>query len=121
MAVAIGERSLFSASGQAEDLRPLSIRAAARQLNLAPSTVSRAIQEKYCQINGVVHPIACLFPRGYRGITRAAVLAKVAEMERQENKHLSDAEVARRLSQQGFEISRRSVNLYRKSGGAKEG
>jgi len=89
-------------------MRPLTRAALAAALGLHESTVSRAVAGKYVQLpDGCIVPLACFFDRA------APVREAIKELVAQEEKPLSDREIAARLKDQGFVVSRRTVTKYR--------
>jgi RNA polymerase sigma-54 factor len=89
-------------------LRPLAQADAARDLGLHESTVSRAVAGKYMMMpSRAVIPVQDFF--------RAALAPQEAlrQLIATEERPLSDAELARRLSAQGFAVARRTVAKYR--------
>jgi RNA polymerase sigma-54 factor len=89
-------------------LRPLSQADVARDLGVHESTVSRAVAGKYMMMpSHAVLPIQDFF--------RAALAPQEAlrQLIAAEERPLSDAELARRLSAEGFPVARRTVAKYR--------
>lgn len=89
-------------------LRPLAQADAARDLGMHESTVSRAVAGKYMMMpSHAVVPIQDFF--------RAALAPQEAlrQLIAAEERPLSDAELAQRLSAQGFPLARRTVAKYR--------
>ncbi|MBI4386074.1 MAG: hypothetical protein HY551_01705 [Elusimicrobia bacterium] len=91
------------------DLRPISLRMLAHRLQLAPSTVSRAISHRSIVLPwGKEAPLSALLP-GQRRVVRE-VLARWLEQGTSE----SDSQLAERLAlERGIRISRRTVNAVR--------
>lgn len=109
-------------------LRPLSRREIARSLELHESTVSRAIAGKYAATPRGVLALAAFFggrlgaPAGTTaasgeeaGMAPAAARARLRQIIEQEPRAhvLSDEAIARRLGEEGIELSRRTVAKYR--------
>lgn len=89
-------------------LRPLAQADAARDLGIHESTVSRAVAGKYMMMpSRAVVPVQDFF--------RAALAPQEAlrQLIATEDHPLSDAELAQRLSAQGFSVARRTVAKYR--------
>lgn len=89
-------------------LRPLAQADAARDLGMHESTVSRAVAGKYMMVpSRAVVPVQDFF--------RAALAPQEAlrQLVATEERPLSDAELAQRLSAQGFTVARRTVAKYR--------
>ena len=89
----------------------------AEQLQLHPSTISRATREKYLQCRQGTYPLRYFFSRalGERGPSQQTVKLRLLELIRQEDpRHpLSDQKLAELLGQQGIQIARRTVAKYR--------
>jgi RNA polymerase sigma-54 factor len=109
-------------------LRPLSRREIARSLELHESTVSRAIAGKYAATPRGVLALAAFFggrlgapagtpagPGEEAGMAPAAARARLSQIIAQEPRGhvLSDQAIARRLGEEGIELSRRTVAKYR--------
>ena len=109
-------------------LKPLSRREIARSLELHESTVSRAIAGKYAATPRGVLALAAFFggrlnasagtaagPGEEAGMAPAAARARLSQIIEQEPRGhvLSDQAIARRLGEEGIELSRRTVAKYR--------
>ncbi|MDR2523686.1 MAG: RNA polymerase factor sigma-54 [Synergistaceae bacterium] len=109
---------------------PLPINAAAEELGLHSSTVSRAIKEKYIQFPCGFSELRALFAREaarrqiYEAETRKGARVSKEEVkqrirdildsrEKRDASHLSDAKITAMLSDSGIVISRRTVAKYR--------
>lgn len=97
---------------------PVTVQAAAERLGLHPSTVSRAIQEKYvtCPIGTI--PIRSLFSpvvSGARAASRRAAMDQLRRLVSAEDREqpLSDEALRLGLEALGISLSRRSVAAYR--------
>lgn len=94
--------------GDAE-MAPLTRAELAKELGLHESTISRAVASKAIQLpNRRIVQLARLFDRSLN--VRTALAQIIAE----EPYPLSDSEIAEALSQQGFDVARRTVAKYRK-------
>jgi len=104
-----------------EYLKPLTMRQISRRLNLHLSTVSRAIAGKYVQTPQGVFPMKFFFTatplKSRTGGESSSSLVKerVRQLiEKEDPKNpLSDDEIVRILTQEGFNIARRTVAKYR--------
>ncbi len=92
----------------------------AEQFDCDPSTISRTVADKYIQSPRGICPLRDFFVGGTEcrnGETTSwdSVKARVAELINEEDKSnpLSDEQVARVLSKEGIELSRRTVAKYR--------
>ncbi len=99
----------FLRTRKAEDMRPVSLRLLARRLQLAPSTVSRALSHRSLRLPwGPETPMISLVP-GQRHVLKDILGLWLAEQTVQ-----TDAALARRLKQErGIDVSRRTVNAVR--------
>jgi RNA polymerase sigma-54 factor len=89
-------------------LIPLTRAEIAKELDLHESTISRAVASKSVQIpNKRIIPLSMFFDRSLHIRT---ALKNIIE---QETKPLSDTQLARMLSTDGFDIARRTVAKYR--------
>ena len=99
----------FLRSRQDVDVRPVSLRLLARRLQLAPSTVSRALSHRTLRLPwGVEVPMISLVP-GQRHVLKDILGAWIAA-----NPGQTDAALAGRLKKErGISVSRRTVNAVR--------
>lgn len=94
---------------KAEDVRPVSLRLLARRLQLAPSTVSRALSKRRLRLPwGEEVPMIALVP-GQRH-----VLKDIVSLWLKEDPAQTDGALALRLKKErGIDVSRRTVNAVR--------
>lgn len=97
---------------------PLESREVAEALNLHPSTISRAIRDKYLFVNGKVLPLKSLFSSPVvRGslLSKSMVQERIAHFISKEDKRfpMSDENLRAALDAIGIRISRRTVAAYR--------
>jgi RNA polymerase sigma-54 factor len=99
-------------------IRPLTMNAVAEELGLHPSTISRAVAGKGVQTPFGILPLRSFFsaefkPGSQQG--RGELLAALANLVANENRQepLSDDQLVEALTQQGFEVARRTVAKYR--------
>ena len=97
-------------------LKPLSQKSLAEEFGLHPSTISRAVAEKYVQTPQGLYPLKFLCPRGPKGMTAARLKAMLVEIINLEDKNnpLSDEQVTKIMNERGADIDRRTVAHYRK-------
>lgn len=89
-------------------LRPMTRACLAQELKLHESTISRAVANKTAQLpNGRIIPLSKFFDRS---LNIRTALRTIIE---QENKPLSDSEIAALLKREGFRVARRTVAKYR--------
>ena len=101
-------------------LKTLTIRDVAKALDFHPSTISRAVSNKYIQINDKVVPMNTLLSHGMpkangEFTSKTAIKNTITEIIRNENseKPLSDDEIKEALKKEGTLIERRTVAKYR--------
>jgi RNA polymerase sigma-54 factor len=95
-------------------LKPLLQKELAGEFGVHPSTISRAIACKYIQTPQGLFQIKFLCPRNLRGFTAYRLKSMISKIVAGEEKALSDDEIKSRLVEEGANISRRSVAVYRK-------
>jgi len=107
MTTLIEEQKGFLERG-VRDLKPLTRAELAQSLGLHESTISRAVAQKYAQIpQGQIVPLADFFD--------ASLPAKdlIKRLISQEEKPLSDGQIAKELTRRGLPLARRTVAKYR--------
>jgi len=99
----------FLGSRSEESKRPISLRMLAHRLDLAPSTVSRALSGRSVLLPwGKEIPLIELLPG------RRRILREVLSRWLEENLRVTDSSLAERLRQErGIRVSRRTVNAVR--------
>lgn len=102
-------QSDFLGTRKPQDVRPVSLRLLARRLQLAPSTVSRALSHRTVRLPwGPEVPLISLVPGQRR------VLKDILRLWISQEGAATDAALARRLkSERGIAVSRRTVNAVR--------
>ena len=117
MEIIIREQKSFFIS-QGKEINTLKISDVASELNLSPSTVSRAVKEKYIKTNFGIISLRKLF-----NLDSAVFLyqQKILEYIENENKEqpLSDQDIVNLLEIEGIKIARRTVTKYREKLGYK--
>ncbi|OGC04275.1 RNA polymerase sigma-54 factor [candidate division WOR-1 bacterium RIFOXYA12_FULL_43_27] len=95
--------------------RPLSQKEIADFLGLHPSTISRAIAEKYVQTKKGVLSLKYLCPRGIRGFSQFEIKEQIKKIigEEDPKKPFSDSQIAGQLGLNGIKLSRRTVTALR--------
>ena len=98
-----------------ETLAPLTRREVAAALAVHPSTVGRAVRGVALGWQGWVVPLETFFPAALPGGSAGAARAHLARLIADEPSGAarSDAALARRLSDHGIAVSRRTVAKYR--------
>ena len=97
-------------------LNPLMQKDIAKELGLHPSTISRAISNKYIQTPRGVIILKVLCPREVKGVTSRNIQKLIKDIiASEDNKHpLSDDEISDKLKLEGLSLERRTVASYRK-------
>ena len=117
MEIIIREQKSFFIS-QGKETNTLKISDVAAELNLSPSTVSRAVKEKYIKTDFGIISLRKLF-----NLDSAIFLhqQKILEYIENENKEepLSDQDIVNLLEKEGIKIARRTVTKYREKLGYK--
>ena len=113
-------QSAYFHSGDEGDLKPLTLAKVGERLELAESTVSRAIANKYIRTPWGTRSFKSFFPSGARTATGEEVSSlKVRQRLRalvaaEDKRHpLSDQALCDQLNHEGFGIKRRTVVKYR--------
>ncbi|WP_335994875.1 RNA polymerase factor sigma-54 [Fusobacterium polymorphum] len=110
------QKSFFLSQGK--ETNTLKISDVASELNLSPSTVSRAVKEKYIKTNFGIISLRKLF---YLDSTVFLYQQKILEYIENENKEqpFSDQDIVNLLEKEGIKIARRTVTKYREKLGYK--
>jgi len=117
MKIIIREQKSFFIS-QGKEINTLKISDVASELNLSPSTVSRAVKEKYIKTDFGITSLRKLF---YLDSTVFLYQQKILEYIENENKEqpFSDQDIVNLLEREGIKIARRTVTKYREKLGYK--
>ena len=117
MEIIIREQKSFFMS-QGKETNTLKISDVASELNLSPSTVSRAVKEKYIKTNFGIISLRKLF---YLDSTVFLYQQKILEYIENEDKEqpFSDQDIVKLLEKEGIKIARRTVTKYREKLGYK--
>ena len=114
-AILDAQRSFFS--GQTVELSPMKLSSLAETLDLHPSTVSRAVRDKYLQCRQGIYPLRYFFSRavGQQGLSRQAVKQRMLlRFKDEDSGHpLSDQTLCDLLAAEGIFLARRTVAKYR--------
>ena len=114
----------FQKDSLAGDTAPktLTLNDVAGALGFHPSTVSRAVSNKYIQLNDKVVPMKSLLSHGVKKengelASKTSIKHRIAEMVKDEDgsSPLKDCEIEARLKEEGIAIKRRTVAKYRKT------
>ncbi len=102
-------------AGKTKELMPMTMRELAQELEVHPSTVTRALRGKYLQCRQGTYPLRYFFSPCGGGVSRQAVQQKLLELIGQEDSAhpFSDEKLRLLLAEQGVEIARRTVAKYR--------
>jgi RNA polymerase sigma-54 factor len=103
-----------------EALRPMMIKEVAEEIGVHPSTVSRAVSNKYVHTAQGVYELRFFFSEGVNGPEGSGtplmlLKRKVKKLIEEEDpsKPLTDDQIANLLQGQGIEVTRRTVAKYR--------
>lgn len=103
-----------------EPLKPLRLKDIAKSCSIHPSTVSRALANKYIQTPQGVMAMKELFSgrvKTQKGLieSKKGIKDRIASLiaEEDHRRPLSDLKIAKILSEAGFMVARRTVNKYR--------
>jgi RNA polymerase sigma-54 factor len=101
-------------------LAPLTLRDIAQELGVHETTVSRTANGKYMQTEWGIFEIRYFFTNSISGIgsggsrfSKEGVKETIRELVSQEERHISDQEIAGLLAKRGIVIARRTVAKYR--------
>ena len=103
-----------------EALRPMMIKEVAEEIGVHPSTVSRAVANKYVHTSQGVFELRFFFSEGVNGpeggdLPLVLLKRKVKKLieEEDERKPFTDDQLAAELQRQGIQVTRRTVAKYR--------
>ena len=110
----VGSQTRYFESDSSQ-LEPLMQKDMAEKFGLHPSTISRAVNNKYLQTQKGVVALKYLCPRNIKGLTSHKIQKLIEEIIRSEDKKspLNDDQIAERLKGEGIPLKRRTVALYR--------
>ncbi len=96
-------------------LKPITMTEFARQLSVNPSTISRALSNKYVESPQGIHQLKFFFTAAVGQIDKRIIFQKIREIVDNEDKSspLSDTQIAKKLSRDEIIISRRTISKYR--------
>ncbi len=101
-------------------LKPMTMRDIAEMINVHPTTVGRAVSEKYAQTPFGLLPLKIFFSGGYESdngkeISSESVKNKIAKIIEDESPQspLSDSQIAELLAKDGVNVARRTIAKYR--------
>jgi RNA polymerase sigma-54 factor len=103
-----------------DDLKPMMIKDVAEEVGVHPSTVSRAVANKFAHTPQGVHELRFFFseavngPNGHRtSLTLVKLKVKRLIQNEDQRKPLTDDKIAGLLKEDGISVTRRSVTKYR--------
>lgn len=96
-------------------LRPCSMTEVAARVGVHPSTVSRAVKDKYISCRWGVFPMSRFFAKEVCGETQDDIMQVMLSIISAEDprRPLSDSAICQQLSARGYDIARRTVAKYR--------
>ena len=100
------------------EMKPMKLKDIAQELGYAPSTISRAISNKYLECKRGIFPIKSFFTTAIEGdVSNASIKDFLSEIIKSENKKkpLSDIKILTMIEEHfGLKIVRRTITKYRK-------
>jgi RNA polymerase sigma-54 factor len=103
-----------------DQLKPMMIKEVAEEIGVHPSTVSRAVANKYAHTPQGVHELRFFFSEAVQGPSGAAtpllvLKRRVKQMIEAEDaaKPLTDEQITKMLREEGIQVTRRTVAKYR--------
>ncbi|WP_263384092.1 RNA polymerase factor sigma-54 [Granulicella arctica] len=103
-----------------QSLKPMMIKEVAEEIGVHPSTVSRAVANKYVHTTQGVYELRFFFSEGVNGpegadLPLVLLKRKVKKLieDEDERKPLTDDQLAAELQRQGIQVTRRTVAKYR--------
>lgn len=115
----VGRQQEFLEKGM-EALRPMMIKEVAEEIGVHPSTVSRAVANKYVHTPQGVYELRFFFSEGVNGpeggdLPLVLLKRRVKKLIEEEDarKPLTDEQLAAELQKQGIQVTRRTVAKYR--------
>jgi RNA polymerase sigma-54 factor len=103
-----------------QSLKPMMIKEVAEEIGVHPSTVSRAVANKYVHTSQGVYELRFFFSEGVNGpegadLPLVLLKRKVKKLIEEEDgrKPLTDDQLAAELQRQGIQVTRRTVAKYR--------
>jgi len=103
-----------------DHLKPMMIKEVAEEVGVHPSTVSRAVANKYAHTPQGVYELRYFFSESVNGpqgaeMSLMSLKRRVKKMiEEEDAKHpLTDEQIAKRLDEEGIHVTRRTVAKYR--------
>ena len=117
MEIIIREQKSFFIS-QGKETNTLKISDVASELNLSPSTVSRAVKEKYIKTDFGIISLRKLFNLDSKVFLYQQKILEYIENENKEQP-FSDQDIVNLLEKEGIKIARRTVTKYREKLGYK--
>ena len=107
----------FLTTMQRRELKPLGLKETAQALGLAPSTISRAIKDKYIQCQNKIFSLKMLFPREVTtDLSQARIEYDLQQIIKKEDVRapLSDQQLVEIFAKHDVTLSRRVIAKYRK-------
>src|SRR6266853_630772 len=116
----IVRRQVEFLEGGIDDLKPMMIKEIAEEIGVHPSTVSRAVSNKYAHTPQGVYELRYFFSEAVQGPSGGAtplliLKRRVKKMiEEEDSAHpLTDEHITERLQSEGIQVTRRTVAKYR--------
>lgn len=120
MKIIIQRQRKFFLEGDDSELSPMKLADIAEKTSLDISTISRACSKKYIETQWGIYPMKFFFSQAHTNddgeeMSVKKVKAKLEDIINAEDKKhpLSDDDLAKKMSSEGFKIARRTVTKYR--------
>lgn len=97
-------------------MRPVTRRDLAQELGVHPSTVTRALKNKYLQCRRGLYPLSAFFCRSVGVTAPQEIKARMTQLLAADHT-LNDRQIWERLTAEGYTLTRRTVANYRKAMG----
>ncbi len=112
----IAERQKDYLEGRSKFPLPMTQKELSEEFGMHPSTISRAVSEKYMETPVGILKIKCLCPRRTMGLTAAHISHEISEILSKEDpkRPHTDDRIIEKLAEKGIALKRRTVSDYRK-------
>lgn len=94
-------------------LAPMTRRTLAASLGLNPSTITRALKDKYLQCRRGIYPLSAFFSQPVGSKSPQEIRTRMVQLLQQEP-DLNDRLLQERLTQEGYQLAPRTVSKYRR-------
>lgn len=97
------------------NIRPCTANDIANEMNVHPTTVTRAVKDKYLYCSWGIFPMSYFFMQDVNGVTAENITAEIKKIIAEEDPAhpFSDSTICEKLARNGFDVARRTVAKYR--------